>query len=547
MHWDRGYYSQSTYTCGTYRELAPNWLDFASLVKGHTPPRPREGSPFSYLELGSGMGYGLALLAASYPEGSFVGVDFHPEHISHSEWLVAQLGLTNLRFLEADFVALQRDPSPLGCSPGHNGPYHYVTAHGIATWIAEPVQQALLELASLALKPGGLFYCSYNTHPGWLARSAFQKLYSLEFSRSDPSQPLATIHRTVASLRRLIGTAEAPTPLGSAFPSLDGELAWISQDNPDYLCGEYGCEGWGPLYVADMHRRCSRHKLRHLGSATLPELFDELIAPSLKDAVLQEENPLIRQTLIDLATNKAFRRDLFVKGALPLTRAQAEERLAALAVQRLESPPAEPGEGDPYLFTTTFGQVVGDPQVYGPIEAAVHDQPRTLAELVALSDKSPEGVMLIVAMLLHANRIGLDRGDAGEAAVPGAQRVNAALFGLIEQGRSYGSILLPRLGAVTSISPVEVLIHRALADGLEGPMLGTCVLLGMQQMGVQLLEADTSVVEDPQAQMRSIERITADFIARRLPRLRRLGALPAAPQAEAPPPPLAAVRASAPK
>jgi SAM-dependent methyltransferase len=538
MHWDRGYYSQSTYTCGTYRELSPIWLDFAAMVKGHTPPRPTEGSPFSYLELGSGMGFGLCLMAANYPEGSFVGVDFHPEHISHSQWLADQLGLNNIRFLEGDFVALQQDASPLGLTPGHNGLYHYVCAHGIATWIAEPVQAALLALAAAALIPGGLFYCSYNTHPGWLARSAFQKLYSLELGRSDPSQPMATIHKTVASLRRLIGSAESPTPIGRSFPSLDAELDWISQDNPDYLCGEFGCQGWAPLYVADMHQRCSQHKLRHLGSATLPELFDELLAPSLKEAVFEEANPLIRQTLIDLATNKAFRRDLFVKGALPLTRLQAEERLAALAVQGQETTPPGPGgqkAEEPYLFTTTFGQVVGDPKIYGPIDAALREGRRTLAELVAISGQAPEGVLPIVAMLLHDGRIGLDRGAVGVAAAEEAQRVNVILFRLIEQGKPYGSLLLPQLGTVSAISPVEVLIHRAVVEGLEGPMLSTCVLMGLEQMGVQLLEADKTVVADPDAQIGTIERIASDFIGLRLPVLQRLGALPKslAPQATA--------------
>jgi hypothetical protein len=102
------------------------------------------------------MGFGLCLMAANYPEGSFVGVDFHPEHISHSQWLADQLGLNNIRFLEADFVALQQDASSLGLTPGHNGLYHYVCAHGIATWIAEPVQAALLALAAAASSCGAV-------------------------------------------------------------------------------------------------------------------------------------------------------------------------------------------------------------------------------------------------------------------------------------------------------------------------------------------------------------------------------------------------------
>ena len=59
MGWDHGYTSRETYTAHFHSEMAPNWLDFAALVKGHTPPRRREGAPFRYLELGCGMGFGL--------------------------------------------------------------------------------------------------------------------------------------------------------------------------------------------------------------------------------------------------------------------------------------------------------------------------------------------------------------------------------------------------------------------------------------------------------------------------------------------------------
>jgi tRNA G46 methylase TrmB len=98
MSWDHGYFSSTSYTSGVYRELAPAWLDFAALLKGHQPPRSHEGEAFSYLELGSGMGLGLCLLAAAYPEGRFTGIDFQPDHIVHSRRLAQQLGLANINF-----------------------------------------------------------------------------------------------------------------------------------------------------------------------------------------------------------------------------------------------------------------------------------------------------------------------------------------------------------------------------------------------------------------------------------------------------------------
>ncbi len=527
MAWDHGYHSHSAYTCGYFRELAPNWIDLAALLKGHASPRRCEGEPFTYLELGSGMGLGLCLLAAAYPEGTFLGVDFQPDHIAHASRLAADLGLANVRFLEADFLQLRDDPAPLGPGPATGGGFQYVVAHGIATWVTEPVQEALLAVAAAALVSGGVFYCSYNTFPGWLARTAFQKLYRLEQGRRDPSDPAAAFRAAGARLKTLLGTAEAPSPLGSAFPHLEAELAWIDTNQTDYLCGEYANEGWEPLYVADMHQRCARHKLRHLGTATLPEAFEQLLAPSLQGALQEETNPLLRQTLLDLATNKAFRRDLFVKGLQRTTAQDLEGILAALAVVPLDPAPDAGPESPDYEFTTSFGQVVGDPAVYGPIEAAIRaGRGCRVADLVEHNGEPTAEVLLVLSLFLDTGRIGLDRGKAGEKAFAGAQRCNAVLLHYVQGGRPYGHLVVPAIGSALPISVPDVLVNAAHGDGLAGPMLSTCVLLGLEQLNVELLGPDKQPFGDAAARQVRMEELASAFVERRLPTLQRLGALP---------------------
>ncbi|MCP9848797.1 methyltransferase regulatory domain-containing protein [Cyanobium sp. Morenito 9A2] len=529
--WDHGYYSNSPYTSGFYRELAPNWLDFAALLKGHTPPRAHEGVPFRYLELGSGTGLGLCLLAAAYPEGSFLGVDFHPDHISQSMGLIERLGLGNVTVLEADFLELQRDPSPLGLRPGAAGPFDYVAAHGIVTWVGAAVQEALLAVAAAALRPGGIFYCSYNTYPGWLARTTFQKLFWLESERGDPAQPGASFGAALASMGTLLGEAEAPGLLGHALPGLRAELDWIAKENPDYLCGEYANEGWAPLYVADFHRRCAEHKFSHLGSATLPEQFDELLAPSFHALILQETNPLMRQTLLDLATNKAFRRDLFVKGRSPLTRLEADRWLAALSLQALErrrdpAPGSDQAVENPYVFATSFGQVVGDPAVYALVEEVLASGPQTLQTLQQRSAQPVGDLLLIITLLLNDGRIALDRGKAARKAAPGAQRVNRQLGEALALGKSCGYLVLPQVGTCTEHSLVEHLLHQASAQGLEGAMLASCVLMELSSLGVNLLGPDRQPILGPDDQLARLQELSERFSQGRLPMLRRLGALP---------------------
>src|SRR3546814_15374578 len=101
-------------------------MNFGALLHGFRVPDAR--APFRYLELGCGQGFGLCLLAALYPHGAFVGVDFNPEHIAHARELAHGAGLSNVRFEEADFSALAAQ------WPADYGQFNYVALHGIYSW-----------------------------------------------------------------------------------------------------------------------------------------------------------------------------------------------------------------------------------------------------------------------------------------------------------------------------------------------------------------------------------------------------------------------------
>lgn len=462
VSWDHGYTCRETYTANFHSQMAPNWLDFAALVKGHTPPRRREGSPFRYLELGCGMGFGLCLLAALYPEGRFLGIDFQPDHIAHARQLGESLGLENLRFLEADFLDLRADPSPLGFESCEAGPYHYVAAHGIATWVVEPVQQALLGLASAALLPGGLFYCSYNTLPGWLPLTTYQHLARLELRRGEPSQPGQALARTAETLGRLLGENQ-PTPLRTLLPTLSKQLEELRLDNVAYLLGEYDNAGWQPLYVADLHQRCAAHKLRAVATANLAELFEELLPEPLRSQVNAEPDPLIRQTLIDLTVARSFRRDLFARGSARLSSEAWRQRLSGLRLRRRETPPR-----NDWTFDTSFGQLNVPPQICEAMEAALGQGPRTLAELAEAIEQPPVEVLRLAALLLEEERLGLDRGEAGEQARAGCDRVNDRLLQRLGEGWGYGSLAAPRVGSGIDCNLIEALCCLAPGQGALG-------------------------------------------------------------------------------
>lgn len=312
MSWNHGYVSSGQYTCGYYPELAPAWLDFAALFRGHASPRPRPGAPFRYLELGSGMGYGLCLLAAVHPEGEFLGVDFHPDHVVHARELARRLDLANVHVVEADLLDLATaDPGhPLGTPAS----WDYVVAHGLASWVVPPVRDALLKVAARSLMPGGILYCSYNCNPGWYAGAIFRQVARLEREQGAASGSHSPFERAIEKLSTLLGESSAPMPLGMQQPMLRSLLQRLPAENRDYVQQEYGAAGWEPLWSSDFHRLCSEHKLDHLGTATLSELLDHLLLPQLQNTVLRQTDPALRECLMDIATGKGFRRDLLVRG-----------------------------------------------------------------------------------------------------------------------------------------------------------------------------------------------------------------------------------------
>lgn len=532
-HWDHGYHSHTVYTSDYYREMAPVWLDFAALLQRQHPPRSHEGAPFRFLELGCGMGLGICQLAAAYPEGEFIGVDFNPAHVAHARRLATQLGIGNLQILDADFVALSSNPRPLFGQPDRPRLFHYVAAHGIYTWVSGAVREALIALASAVLRPGGLFYCSYNTYPGWLARSAFQQLFWQELGRSDPGSARSCFERSIHNLSQLLGSPDSPTPLGAHHPFLQDDLANLDLDRLHYLNGEYANAGWQPIYVADLHQHCTSHRLTYLTSATLPDCFEQLLAPSLRAVVLQERNPLVRHTLLDLATNKAFRRDLFVKGMDRLTPQEAQQRLSQIRVVPLQPVPLPMAAGagsaspSPYQFNTTFGQVVGDPAVYAPIAAAIHAGGGTVMELQAISGDRANELPMILALFLDAGLIALHRGEAGEKAEAGAHTANQAMLELIQAGRPYTAVVLPQAGISVPCTPVEALILQAHQEGLEDDMLVGCVAMGIADLGIQLLDAKHEPLNTGESVLQQLTKVVDLFLRHRLPMLLRLGAFDA--------------------
>lgn len=120
------------------------------------PMSPVDG-PFTYCDLGCGNGMTLNVIATSYPEASFYGVDINPGHIAEGRSLAERGGLRNVTFVEASFADLQTQDLPQ---------FDYITIAGIYSWLSGDMRAAITRFLESHLKPGGYVYIHFAALPG---------------------------------------------------------------------------------------------------------------------------------------------------------------------------------------------------------------------------------------------------------------------------------------------------------------------------------------------------------------------------------------------
>lgn len=502
-----GYFTGRSYTYGAYSEPSPERLALLCLLRGHRPPDLSR--PFRLLELGCGQGFHLCLQAANYPDAQFVGIDFHSDHIAHARSLAAGAGLDNISFHQADFLELEQDPVVLG------EPFDLAVAHGILGWVSPSVGSALLRLSSAALRPGGVFYVSYNALPGWLAALPFQHtIRSLQEHHGDGMPALE------AARGLFVDLLEAKAQLFEAQPGLEPRLEGLQGADPAYLLHEYNHNAWQPLYANQVIQQAQPLGFSYLGSASLVENFEALLPQSFRQLVQQQQDPALKELVRDLLTNQTFRRDVYVKGQDPLW---SREALARLDDQRFlaVADPRTLGKDDAFRFRIGFGEVEGNRDWFLALMQSLDQNPVTLADLRARQASTPLPELLQNLALLIAKGM-LVLVPPERDPLP-AQRFNRLIAERVAAGAPYRFVAAPVSGNVHGFSDIDLLAFHALQQGHAPEALIQCLDAGLQALDRKPMR-DGQAVDGPERQ-RLLETMVATFLQRTLPLMQLLGVL----------------------
>lgn len=294
-----GYVTDVDYVAEFYGDHAPPHLNMTAAAGGFKT-RPLD-QPFTWCDYGCGNGITANILAASYPQARFYGVDFLPAHIRTAETLAVRGNIENATFLCKGFAQLKPDDLP---------PLDFAVMHGVLSWIDEPNRNAVLDDAAKRLKPGGILFTGCNAMPGWAAKLPLRNMiYSLT---KDSDHSLERARIGLAWMQKL---KSADVKYFRDHPALAAAVDDMAKLDPRYMAHEYFNQHLRAFYFAELRAMMEARGLKFAGSATVFLNMVDLAVPStLHDEFRTMSSRAELEAKRDFIRNETFRRDVWVKG-----------------------------------------------------------------------------------------------------------------------------------------------------------------------------------------------------------------------------------------
>jgi SAM-dependent methyltransferase len=439
----------------------PDSLAVAASLCGMRPP---DVERCRVLELGCGDGASLIAIAHTLPGCHAVGVDLASSARERGQATAQALGLTNVTLRVADLTAL---PDDLG------GPFDYIVAHGLYSWVPAPVRDALLAALARLLTPNGVAYVSYNAYPAHHARQVAREIMLYAAARiPDPDE-------RVHAARHVLATVAAARPEGEAYGMLLREEARRVENVPDQVLFHDALEpNYAPVHFHEFVAHARQHGLQFLSESEYADtaagvMHDPRTAQAV--AILMEatgggggagedERGVIdREQFADFVRGRAFRRTLLCRAGIPLLRPPDPREVFRLRVAADVTPGGEaPGGGErfrnPHGLTLTtnrplacaalrrLGRIWPRSEPFEDLLAAAASEAGP--ELARLEGAPEDQRLALAASLLAAHAVNLvdfRTRDPALAPTPGDRPITSALAR--HQARSGADVVTGLLGA----------------------------------------------------------------------------------------------------
>jgi SAM-dependent methyltransferase len=374
-------YEELPYPDFSFPQTHPDRLATIGLLFGLAPaPVDR----CRVLELGCAGGGNLIPLAATLPDSEFVGIDFSATAIGRGVADIAALALPNIRLLPMDI----RDFGETF------GPFDYIIAHGVYSWVPGDVRESLLAICAQRLAPNGIAYVSYNTLPGWHARGAVRD--AMRYHTRQFTDAKTKVLQARAMLDFLAESLDGTSSPYSAM--LRQEALGVRQQPDAYIFHDHLEEVNEPVYFHDFIERAASHRLRYLADAEFGSMLTGDLSPQVGQMLARIAPDLLRrEQFLDFLRNQTFRRTLLTHDSATLTRKVSPERIFGLRVAtQAQAVNASPDETS--VAPETFRAPNGATLTTG--------QPLTKAAMMTLAQLAPAAIGFDELCRLAQSRLG---------------------------------------------------------------------------------------------------------------------------------------------
>jgi hypothetical protein len=304
-------YDQVLYPGLPFGESHPDHLAVMATLFGLTPAPPDR---CRVLEIACADGGNLIPMASELPDSLFLGFDLAHTVVENGQRQIAELGLANIRLEQMDLMEVG---SGLGT-------FDYIIAHGLYSWVPEPVRDKLMATVKELLAPQGVAYISYNALPGCRIREAFREMLLFHLrNATDPQERIAQAHEF---LRCFTQSREDQGEKGSLLKS---EAESLLEKSPNVLFHDELGEVYHPVYVHDFAAHAGRFGLQFLSEASLPDMQLRKFPEEVRDRARQwaGDDRVRRELYFDFFSARAFRRTLLCHNNLPVSRDVIQERI----------------------------------------------------------------------------------------------------------------------------------------------------------------------------------------------------------------------------
>jgi methyltransferase-like protein/ubiquinone/menaquinone biosynthesis C-methylase UbiE len=294
----------------------PSHLATIGRLLGLTPA-PLDGC--RVLELGCASGSNIVPMAYTLPESQFVGIDLSERQIADGREFIGTVGLRNIALERLDIreaVEQLRD----------DGPFDYIIAHGIYSWVPDPVKDALLATCRRLLAPKGIAYVSYNCYPGCQARDMLRQMCQYHGRKaSGPLEYAATTRRFLEFMQKAL--ADGDGAYRAAVRQQVGDLIQV----PDEVLLHDDLEGDNdPQYFHQFMRHAAEHRLRYVGDAYFGQMFGAGIKPAALEKIRHAGDRLDFEQYLDFLYGRALRTTLLCRDEIDVSGQIVPEGLRAL-------------------------------------------------------------------------------------------------------------------------------------------------------------------------------------------------------------------------